>query len=248
MDDVQRYLDMQKGYYSVHPDHDTNMDLLVGAFQHHEAYPYEKYLLNSTYDDIGELKTYFAPLKEKIALDFGCGPGRMIRRMSKFFKRVDGVDISAGMIAGARRRCYDLPNRPFLWEIDGKSFPGIPDETYDFVYCTISFHHICSYPIRMALLSEFSRVLKKGGSVALQMMYTTHERSAWQHHVDWRESNHNAMATNGYHDVRITPDNLPQVKEDFASVGLVNFDYRLAPPPFSHETTTDFIFIYASKE
>lgn len=236
MDDIERYLDMQRSYYSVDPSHDTNMDLLVGAFNYHENYPYETYLLENYPNPEG-----------KLALDFGCGPGRMIKRMSKFFKRVDGVDISAGMIGGARRRCSELENQPMLWVIDGKTFPGIPDETYDFVYCTISFHHICSYPIRMSLLSEFSRVLKKGGSICLQMMYTTFDRAAWQHHVDWRESNHDAMATNGHHDVRITPDNLPQVEEDFKSVGLENFKYKLTVPPFPHETTTDFIFVYAEK-
>jgi len=238
MNEVDLYLDMQRRYYSVAGDNDNWMDALVGGYDQHEAYPYEKFLLEH----------YDRPTEEDIALDFGCGPGRMIRRMSQHFHRVDGVDISEGMTYGARRRCVDLPFQPFLWVIDGKSLPGIPNETYDFVYCTISFHHICSYPIRMSLLSEFSRVLRRGGKICLHFMYTTQPREQWPHHVDWRESAHDVDSTNGFHDVRVTPNNISQVKEDFASVGLIDFKPTTTDHlPFPHECTTHFLFAHATK-
>ncbi|MCI4324240.1 MAG: methyltransferase domain-containing protein, partial [Thermoplasmata archaeon] len=38
-----------------------------------------------------------------VALDFGCGVGRLAQALSRHFQRVDGVDISSSMLATAER-------------------------------------------------------------------------------------------------------------------------------------------------
>src|SRR5260370_35471894 len=53
------------------------------------------------------------PLSERggwRALEIGCGPGRLMRPMSRHFVEIDGVDVPDEMIAIARQRLGDSPN------------------------------------------------------------------------------------------------------------------------------------------
>src|SRR6202790_1816991 len=43
------------------------------------------------------------------ALEIGCGPGRLMRPMSRHFAEIHGVDVSDEMIALARGRLGDIP-------------------------------------------------------------------------------------------------------------------------------------------
>lgn len=248
--EVEKYRQMQARYYgSVPPTDDSMKNHVVGCFEEHEKYPYERYLLEK-FPNNGQ-EGVLNWLLGVTALDFGCGPGRMILRMSNRFARVDGVDISPTCIATAERWTQHLVHKPRLYVNDGVVLNGVPSEEYDFVYSTIAFHHINPYDIRISLLGEFFRVLKPGGRLAIQMFYTTTPRQDWHQHTSWRESFHDAPMTNGYYDVRITPENTAEVKEDLEKIGFVDVDFRIAPyPPPPHPrgpSETDWIFIHAKK-
>ncbi|MGH9645651.1 MAG: class I SAM-dependent methyltransferase, partial [Bryobacteraceae bacterium] len=101
------------------------------------------------------------------ALEIGCGPGRLMRPMSRHFAEIHGVDVSDEMIALARERLRDTPNaHPHV--TDGASLAEFPDETFDFVYSYAVFQHVPSREVISTYMRETRRVLKTGGFARLQ--------------------------------------------------------------------------------
>jgi ubiquinone/menaquinone biosynthesis C-methylase UbiE len=99
------------------------------------------------------------PEFDGVALDFGCGVGRLTQAMARQFTSCVGIDISTQMIKNAEslnqhQHCSYLvvasPPLPFA------------DNTFSFIYTNIVFQHV---PRRYAVsyLHEFERVLKPGG-------------------------------------------------------------------------------------
>jgi len=101
------------------------------------------------------------------ALEIGCGPGRLMRPMSRHFLEIHGVDVASGLIQEARENLRDLPNaRPH--EIRGTSLEDFADCSFDFVYSFGLFPHIPGKALVMAFLREIHRVLRAGGLARLQ--------------------------------------------------------------------------------
>ncbi len=90
-------------------------------------------------------------------LDVGCGTGFLFDILAgQRPARCCGVDLSEGMIRMAKKK-----------QLDGAEFAvgsadrlPYPDETFDIVTCSQSFHH---YPYPEKAMLEAKRVLKKGG-------------------------------------------------------------------------------------
>ena len=161
---LSKYSTMQRDYYD-RPDVST--EALVGCYDYHENFPYETFLLHIN----GDIrKPILSSTKDKHALDIACGEGRMIRRMSKFFGAVDGVDISTKMVAAARLRCP----RSRIYLTHGTNCGAALENHYDFAYCTISLQHICVHEIRTSILRDVVRVLNSDGTMTLQMLFSKH--------------------------------------------------------------------------
>jgi 2-polyprenyl-3-methyl-5-hydroxy-6-metoxy-1,4-benzoquinol methylase len=75
------------------------------------------------------------------ALDFGCGVGRLVIPLSRYFSKVTGVDISASMLEEAQRNCAarEVVNAEFVQSDDELS--RIRGE-YDFIHSVIVMQHI----------------------------------------------------------------------------------------------------------
>src|SRR5277367_6739288 len=102
------------------------------------------------------------------ALEIGCGPGRLMRPMSRHFVEIHGVDVSDEMINLAREKLGDLPNaHPHL--ADGANLAQFEEESFDFVYSYAVFQHIPSRDVVFQYLREIRRVLKTGGLARLQL-------------------------------------------------------------------------------
>jgi len=102
------------------------------------------------------------------ALEIGCGPGRLMRPMSRHFREVHGVDVSDEMVRLARERLRDTPNA-FPVAGTGADLAMFHDCTFDFVYSYAVFQHIPSRDVVFQYLREAWRVLKPGGVLRCQL-------------------------------------------------------------------------------
>ena len=101
------------------------------------------------------------------ALEIGCGPGRLMRPMSRHFSEIHGVDVSDEMIALARERLKDIPHaHPHA--TDGASLSEFPDNWFDLVYSYAVFQHVPSREVITSYMRETVRVMKPGGLARLQ--------------------------------------------------------------------------------
>jgi SAM-dependent methyltransferase len=190
----------------------NGQELVVGWYAEHEAYDYERWL----FDGI-EIST------TAVALDFGCGPGRMIRRLARRFSRVDGVDISPEVIEVARMRCAHLDAPPRLFVTDGQSVPDELADTYDVAFSVICLQHICVYSIRRRILDGLFRSLKPGGLLSFQMGYGPGHRAM----IDYFGEYVAAEATNGSADVTILHPS--ELATDLADIGFASAEFTLRP-------------------
>lgn len=215
MNPNNKYTKMQQSQYDNEASVWTldNRDPVVGSFDAHNNWKdYDDYLFKSV-ETTG-----------KVALDFGCGPGRNIVKFRDRFSRIDGVDISDGNLNNARiwfaKNNLALPN---LYKNNGTDLSEIPSDTYDVVFSTICMQHICVYDIRFNLLKEFRRVLKLGGSICIQMGFGLGHFSS----VGYFENNYDAQYTNSGCDTRVESAN--QLKDDLDKIGFSNFSFDIRP-------------------
>jgi SAM-dependent methyltransferase len=101
------------------------------------------------------------------ALEIGCGPGRLMRPLSRTFGEIHGVDVSDEMIRLARERLRGIPHAHVHWT-DGASLAPFADESFDMVYSYAVFQHIPSREVVFEYLREIHRVLKVGGLLRAQ--------------------------------------------------------------------------------
>jgi ubiquinone/menaquinone biosynthesis C-methylase UbiE len=111
------------------------------------------------------------------AIEIGCGSGRMTRAMAGVFGEVHAVDISAEMIARARKNLAGFPN-VHLYKGSGADLPGLPDRSFDFAFSFIVFQHIPSLEVIESYVREVHRCLKPGGLFKFQVQGDVSIRSA----------------------------------------------------------------------
>lgn len=90
--------------------------------------------------------------------DLGCGTGQLAGRLAPFVRRVIGVDDSADMLAGARRRLAGAANVELL---DGR-LEALPleDATVDVAFMALVLHYVQAPELALA---EAARVLRPVG-------------------------------------------------------------------------------------
>jgi FkbM family methyltransferase len=108
------------------------------------------------------------PAGRWLALDFGCGAGRLSRAMARHFEHVIGIDVSASMVEAARRLNADVRNLEFR-ENASPRIERIADASIDFVFSHITLQHIPG-ELAEGYVAEFFRVLAPGGVAAFQFV------------------------------------------------------------------------------
>jgi SAM-dependent methyltransferase len=102
------------------------------------------------------------------ALEIGCGPGRLLRPLSRYFGEIHGIDVSDEMIRLARERLRGTPNA-HPHHTSGSDLALFPAGRFDFVYSYAVFQHIPSREVVFSYLREAWRVLKPGGILRCQL-------------------------------------------------------------------------------
>jgi len=98
-------------------------------------------------------------LPQGVALDAACGTGRHSAYLASLRHAVIGVDSSPAMLQRAREK---VPGGEFH-ESDLRELP-LPDDHVDLVVCALALIHV---PDLEAVLAEFVRVLRPGGSLVI---------------------------------------------------------------------------------
>lgn len=105
--------------------------------------------------------------RQKVVLDFGCGPGFLAKAASVHVDRLIATDISRGVIACAK--CLNAaPNLTYLVN-ESDRLCGIDDGTIDMVYSFAVLQHLLKEQAKV-FLSEFLRVLRPGGEIVCHMI------------------------------------------------------------------------------
>jgi SAM-dependent methyltransferase len=106
------------------------------------------------------------PPTAQLAVEIGCGLGRMCLSLSERFDRVIGVDVSPEMIERARGLVKS--DRISFVVGDGATLPGVEDGSVDVVYAFTVFQHIPSVGVIERYIEEAGRVLRGGGLLVFQ--------------------------------------------------------------------------------
>jgi len=105
---------------------------------------------------------------ERRGLEIGCGPGRLLRPMSRNFGELHGVDVSDEMIRLAQER-FGGSRSIHLRVTSGQDLSPLASDYFDFVYSYAVFQHIPSRDVVLQYFNEIRRVLKTGGIARLQL-------------------------------------------------------------------------------
>ncbi|HEY6985816.1 MAG TPA: methyltransferase domain-containing protein [Rhodanobacteraceae bacterium] len=114
------------------------------------------------------LAAHGLPVRHRLALDFGCGAGRLSRALAAHFEHVVGIDVAASMIETARRLNADIANVEFR-ENTSRRLESIADGSVDFVYSNVTLQHIPA-DLAAGYVDEFFRVLAPGGVAVFQFV------------------------------------------------------------------------------
>ncbi len=105
-------------------------------------------------------------VRREMALDFGCGVGRLTQALAEHFDEVHGVDISPRMIELADQ--YNSHGNRCHYHVNERSdLELFDDDVFDFIYSTITLMHM-EPKYSKKYIREFLRVLSPHGLLVFQ--------------------------------------------------------------------------------
>jgi SAM-dependent methyltransferase len=105
---------------------------------------------------------------DDVALDIGCGIGRLTRVLAERAAHVHAIDVSAEMLQRARELNAHLTN--VTWHHgDGTTLHPVEDASIDAVVSHVVFQHIPDPQVTLGYVREMGRVLEPGGWAAFQI-------------------------------------------------------------------------------
>jgi SAM-dependent methyltransferase len=103
-----------------------------------------------------------------VALDIGCGIGRLECALAPYLAKITGTDVSPVMIDEARRRCADLPNADFA-VCTGADLAGFVDRQFDLILAVDSFPYLVAADPAIAErhIAAAAGLLRPDGALAI---------------------------------------------------------------------------------
>lgn len=142
---------------------------------------------------------------DRRVLDVGCGIGRLEAALAGKVGSITGLELSAGMLAEARRRCTGRPD-VHLVQGSGRDLACFADAAFDAALAI----DVCPYWYRaggpefaLAQLGELHRVLRPGGAImALNLSYRAELARDRADAAHFAATHGCALVRNGTADVR----------------------------------------------
>src|SRR5437588_7868102 len=100
--------------------------------------------------------------------DLACGQGRVARHLADQGVQVVGVDLSAKLLAIARRHEEAEPRGIEYRQDDARSLDGLAEATFDGVLCHMALMDI---PDLMPTLRNVARILRPGGWFVFSILH-----------------------------------------------------------------------------
>lgn len=102
---------------------------------------------------------------DRDALDLGCGMGRFTEALAPSLRSVLGLDLSAGMVAEARRRARHGNARFAVGT--GRDLAGVADGSVDLVLAADVFPYLVEAGLAGPHVAEMARALRPGGAAVV---------------------------------------------------------------------------------
>lgn len=126
------------------------------------------------------IKQFLKPYNNKVALEIGCGTGRMTEFIAGDFKKVYALDISRTMIEAGARRLSHLKNIEWV-ETDGMHLPKALQ--VDLIFSYIVFQHCPKWMVESNLESAI-KILQNAGIMKIQVRGQVIRQDRW-YSGDW---------------------------------------------------------------
>jgi len=114
--------------------------------------------------ELADIVRLWTPPRGRRVLDFGCGIGRLAIALAGEAADVLGLDVSAGMVAEARRRAGDRPGLRFV-EGNGHDLWPAPDAGVDLLIAADSLPYVTRAGALERFMAEAARVLADDGDL-----------------------------------------------------------------------------------
>lgn len=122
----------------------------------------------ATAEIAGRLREWGLLGRSVVALDIGCGIGRLERALAPYLAKITGTDLSPAMIAEARRRCVDLRNVDFTL-CNGADLAAFVGRQFDLILAVDSFPYLVAADPDIAErhIADAAGLLRPEGALAI---------------------------------------------------------------------------------
>jgi SAM-dependent methyltransferase len=165
---VTREFDRIAGHWRELGAEDPLWAVYVAPGTQHGGWDVEKFFRTGREEVDGVLAALPQPVPpDGVALDFGCGVGRLSQALARHVGQVIAVDVSPPMIQRARE-LYSGDHRIDFVLNERPDLAFVADASVDLVYSSLVLQHL-SRPLAAGYLAEFVRILAPDGIAIIQV-------------------------------------------------------------------------------